>query len=156
MAFLSYTILYYHCRQWRRKELSKVHALGVWGFGNYIRQCNTHSSLWDIGTCKQKTCIRISVVFWKLCWQCHPHIQLPWEAVVPTLVSIFFYSKSQLFLGSPQLPGLADLPYKHHAYAIHPPALVCLNWSVSITMPQIDLRFSPGSWGEPRKSWLFE
>jgi hypothetical protein len=25
--------------------------------------------------------------------------------VIPTLVSIFFYSKSQLFLGSPQLPG---------------------------------------------------
>ena len=50
--------------------------------GDYIRQGNTHSSLWDIGTCKQNTCIQISVVFWKLCWQCHPHIQLPWEAVV--------------------------------------------------------------------------
>ena len=47
--------------------------------------------------------------------------------VIPTLVSIFCYLKSQLFLGSPQLPGFADLPYKHHTYAIHPPALVCLN-----------------------------
>jgi hypothetical protein len=59
---------------WRVDSLSKKNGNQN---GNYIRQCNTHSSLWDIGTCKQKTCIRISVVFWKLCWQCHPHIQLP-------------------------------------------------------------------------------
>jgi len=31
----------------------------------------------------------------------------------------------------------------HHKYAIHPPVLVCLNWLVLKTVPDIDLRFSP-------------
>jgi hypothetical protein len=35
------------------------------------------------------------------------------------------------------------LYFENCAYAIHPPAFVCLNLSVSITMPEIDLRFSP-------------
>jgi hypothetical protein len=72
----------------------------------------------------------------------HRWMGVTWSDIIPTLVSIFWL-KSQLLLGSPQLPGFADLPYKHHTYAIHPPALVCLNWSVSITMPEIDLLFSP-------------
>jgi hypothetical protein len=64
--------------------------------------------------------------------------------VIPILVSIFFTQRvNSSWVPPPQLPGFADLPYKHHTYAIHPPALVCLNWSVSITMPEIDLRFSP-------------
>jgi hypothetical protein len=29
---------------------------------------------WDIGTCKQKKCISISIVFWKFILQCH-HLQ---------------------------------------------------------------------------------
>jgi hypothetical protein len=45
------------------------------------------------------------------------------------------------FLSS-YLAEFANLPYKHHKYAIHPPILVCLNWSVSITVPDIDMRFS--------------
>ena len=57
-------------------------------------------------------------------------------AIIPTLLSIF------LFQGK-SLVEFAELPDRHHSYAMHPPVLVCLNWLVLILVPDIDLRFPP-------------
>jgi hypothetical protein len=76
------------------------------------------------------------------------------EAVSECCQTLIRHFETEKWVGLPPcflssyLAEFANLPYKHHKYAIHPPILVCLNWSVSITVPDIDMRFSSNDTSE--------